>query len=272
MTLDYMSYSRYKAYSSCPRNYYLGYEVKAEEKQTWYVPVGSAVHAMIEKHLSIGLHPYDTAEGFFYPLIEKQMLIEPDLSKWLAGGSKDAPITEERALRRVEECFEKALTYLSGVDVWEVEYDASGSLPGLDVPMKAFVDIIGEHKKYGPIIGDWKTGSTKPDNFQLETYAALLEHNLSEPGAERPKYYGKYWMISPTYTSETKFVDLTEVDPAAVGSKYQKVVDDIRERKWMSKAGFGCKWCFQSPNCIVDSGPTERSVYYDRAHEDGWPF
>lgn len=222
------------------------------------------MHAAIELHLKSGS---PDVEEFFYPLIEKQMLIEPDLSKWLAGGPKDAPITEERALKRAQECFEKALTYLSDVDVWEVEYDASGSLPGLDVPMKAFVDIIGEHKTEGPIIGDWKTGSTKPDNFQLETYAALLRQ-----GSYGQKFKGKYWMISPTYASETKFVDLTAVDPAAVGSKYQKVVDEIRDRKWMSKAGFGCQYCFHSPNCLVQAGPTARATFYDKAHENGWPF
>ena len=103
------------------------------------------------------------------------MEIEPDLSKWLAGGPKDAPITGDLALQRVKDCFEKALEFLDDVDVWEVEYDASDSLPGLSVPIKAFVDIIGEHKKHGPTILDWKSGSKKPsNNFQLETYKALL--------------------------------------------------------------------------------------------------
>lgn len=272
MTLDYMSYSRYKAYTSCPRSYYLGYEVGAEEKRTWYLPIGSVVHEAIEWHLR---GDELDMESRFYGLISAQMYIEPDLSKWLAGGPKDNPITEERALRRAQECYEKALTYLSDVDVWEVEYDASGSLPGLDVPMKAFVDIIGEHKTEGPIIGDWKTGSTKPDNFQLETYVALINRpgkfwNITN--GEPMKFKGKYWMISPTYTSETRFVDLTKVDPAAIGSRYQAVVDDIRKRKWMSKAGFGCKYCFHQDNCTVNAGPTARATFYDKAHEDGYPF
>src|SRR4030095_251752 len=171
--LPHISYSQYNTYSKCPRSWYLGKLKNGEEKQTWYIPIGSAVHDMIEDHLS----PHATlssAESYFYPLVRKQLLIEPDTTKWLAGGPKDNPVTEGKALKRVQECFEKALTFLEDIDVWEVEYNATGRLPNLEVPVKAFVDIIGEHKKKGPVIVDWKTGSTKPGNFQLETYAALL--------------------------------------------------------------------------------------------------
>src|SRR5512139_1510787 len=101
MTLDYISYSQYKTYTSCPRSWYLSKVRHAEDKQTWYIPIGSAVHDMIEEYLKAddqgsGFVLTRTADQVFYPLIEKQMLIEPDLSKWLAGGPGAAPITEER--------------------------------------------------------------------------------------------------------------------------------------------------------------------------------
>ncbi|HEY6018873.1 MAG TPA: PD-(D/E)XK nuclease family protein, partial [Candidatus Paceibacterota bacterium] len=170
--MDHLSYSQFSTYTKCPRSWYLGKLRQAEEKQTWYIPIGSAVHDMIEAYL-LGrpLEPAGgiSAEQFFYPLIEKQMLIEPDLTKWLAGGPETAPVTHEKALQRAVDCFEKAVEELEAIDVWEVEYDASGRLPGLSVPIKAFIDIIGEHKTKGPVIWDWKTGSTKPDNFQLQT-------------------------------------------------------------------------------------------------------
>lgn len=265
--MEHISYSQYKTYVSCPRSWYLDKVREAESVQTWYVPIGTAVHDMIEAHLS-GEVTFEV-EDFFYPLIEKQMEIEPDVFKWLAGGSKDAPITHEKALQRAVDCYEKAVQELEDIQVWEVEYDASGRLPGLSVPIKAYVDIIGEHKKKGPVILDWKTGSTKPDNFQLETYAALLKQDA---GWNLYPFKGRYVMLSPTYTSVTRYVDLSEVDPEAVGKKYQTVYDRMQAKRYETKAGFNCNFCFQQKNCLLKAGITNRSVYYDRSERDGYPF
>jgi hypothetical protein len=211
-------------------------------------------------------------ETFFYPLVEKQMEVEPDLSKWLAGGPADSPVTHEKALQRAVECYEKAVEYLDEVDVWEVEYGASGRLPGLSVPVKAYVDIIGEHKKKGPVIVDWKTGSTKPDNFQLETYAALLWHNSFTHGSlSVERFQGRYVMLAPG-SSNTRYVDLSKVDPVEVGAKYQKVREQMEAKIYKTQAGFNCRFCFQSENCLVNKGITKRSVHYDRSEEDGLPF
>lgn len=273
--MEHISFSQFSTYSRCARSWYLGRVAQGEEKQTWFLPIGTVVHDAIEARLRG--EPFDLTKRF-YELIKAQMLIEPDLSKWLAGGPEAAPITHEKALQRVVECYEKALQELEDIEVWEVEYDASGRLPGLSVPIKAFVDIIGEHKKKGPVILDWKTGSTKPDNFQLETYAALLkvpalsgnDHPFTEHGSLG--FQGRYIMLSPTYTSTTRYVDLSEVDSREVAEKYQAVVDRIEGKHYEAKAGFNCRFCFQAPNCLVNAGITERSVYYDRSADDGYPF
>lgn len=269
---SHISYSQYNTYTRCPRSWYLGKIRQAEEKQTWYIPIGTAVHDMVEDYLKDPQKRILT-EDYMYPLIEKQMLIEPDLSKWMAGGPEADPVVEEKALQKVTECFERAVEELDAVDVWEVEYDASDRLPGLSVPIKAFVDIIGEHKTKGPVIWDWKTGSTKPGNFQLETYAALLK-SAGKPFSEDawPDFQGRYMMISPTYTSTTRYVDLSEVDPEEVGKKYQAVYDRMQEKLYQANAGFNCGYCFQAENCLVNKGMTKRAVYYDKSAEDGYPF
>lgn len=263
---DHISYSQWKSYTSCPRSWYLARLQGGQELQSWYLPIGSSVHDAIEHRLQGGSEL--SMETFFYPYIEKQMKVEPDFSKWLAGGPADSPITHEKALQRAVECYEKACEELEAIDVWEVEYDASGGLPGLSVPVKAFVDIVGEHKKKGPVIWDWKTGSTKPDNFQLETYAALLRTN-SDYASE---WQGRYIMLSPTYTSTTRYVDLSKVDPEEVGKKYQKVYDRMQAKHYETNAGFNCRFCFQQDNCMVNKGITKRTTYYDRSTEDGYPF
>ena len=272
MTLEHISYSQYNTYTKCPRSWYLGKVAQAEEKQTWYIPIGSAVHSMIDDWLSTGSDTTLKAEDFFYPLIEKQMKIEPDLSKWMAGGPEADPVVEEKALQKVTECFERAVQELEAVDVWEVEYDASGRLPGLEVPIKAFVDIIGEHKTKGPVILDWKTGSTKPDNFQLETYAALLKvANDDHCPYVGDDFKGRYIMLAPGSVN-TRYVDLSEVNPAEVGAKYQAVFEAMSAKKYQTNAGFGCRFCFQGANCLVNAGVTKRSLYYDKSAEEGYPF
>lgn len=266
----HISYSQWKSYTSCPRSWYLARLKGGQDVQSWYIPIGSVVHEAVEAHLKG--EPFDLTARF-YDLVREQMRIEPDLSAWLAGGPEQAPITHEKALQRAVECYEKAVQELEAIDVWEVEYDASGRLPGLEVPVKAFVDIIGEHKKKGPVILDWKTGSTKPDNFQLETYQALILSNI-QVGNSMPEFpkFGRYVMLSPTYTSTTRYVDLSKVDPLEVGKKYQAVYDRMQGKHYEAKAGFNCRFCFQQENCKANKGINKRTEYYDKSAEDGYPF
>lgn len=267
--MEHISYSQYRTYTACPRSWYLAKLRQGEERQSWYIPTGSAVHDKIEAHLKG--EPDRPMEDYFYPIVSKQMRIESDLSKWLAGGPKDAPVTHELALQKAVDCYERALGELEDIDVWEVEYNASGRLPGLSVEVKAFIDIIGEHKKKGPVIVDWKTGSTKPDNFQLITYAALLKSMNDERGKWDPKFKGRYVMLAPG-GANTRYVDLSDVNPEEVGKKYQAVVERIDGLHYEAKAGFGCRFCFQAENCLVNKGVTERSAYYDKSADDGYPY
>ena len=276
---NHVSFSQYNTYTDCPRNWYLSKIRKAEECQTYYLPIGTAVHQMVEDWLDDdhgrpdGYFP--SAESFFFPLIRQQMLIEPDTTKWLAGGPEKDPVVGDKALQKVKDCFETALEFLDDIDVWEVEYDASGSLPGLDVEVKAFADIIGEHKKHGPTILDWKTGSKKPgNNFQLETYAALLQvdkkwWNLTE---DRPiKFKGLWAMLDPN-ASVARPIDLSAVDPAEVGAKYQKAWEGMKSMQIQANKKYMCKMCFNKDNCMEYSGMTPRTVHYDRSHIDQPPY
>lgn len=271
MTLElppYISYSQANEHERCPRSWYLSKIRKAEQVQSWYAPIGTAVHQMIEEYIAdrgsrVG------AEDYFYPLVSAQMEIEPDLSKWLASGPGDAPFTEEKALQLVKDAFWAAIEYLDDIDVWEVEYDASGRLPGLDVELRAYIDIVGEsRKRKRPEVVDWKSGSKKPDNWQLETYGALLK-------VIDPKLYGKlgghYVMLAP-HAANARPIDLSAVDPAEVGAKYQKIRKQMEAMQIQAKKQFMCKMCFQSANCMEYSGLTKRTLYYDWSRIDQPPY
>ncbi len=273
-SMEYISYSQYNTYK-CPRSWYLGKVAKGEERQTWYLPIGTAVHQMIEHWVAAAGEanmPWPDAEEFFYPLVEAQRLIEPDVDKWLASGPKEAPFVREKALQLVRDCFEEAVYQLDMIDVWKIEYDATGNLPGLEVPIKAYIDLIGEHKKKGPVIVDWKTGSTKPSNFQLETYAALLDYNTYKHcGVWDPSMKGRYIMLAPG-TVDTRYVDLSNTDWNAIGAKYQAAYERMVGKHYEAQAGFDCKFCLQQDNCLVNAGLTKRALYYDRSRDDGFPF
>lgn len=275
MKPTHLSYSQYFEYTRCPRSWYLNKVRGGEQRQAWYTAVGSAVHQMIEDYLKPGRGPdLPPAESYFYPIISAQMEIEPDTSKWLHGGSPEAPVVEDRALRLVKDCFDRALDFLEDFEAWEVEYDATGMLPGCEVPIKAFVDLIGEHKKHGNGIVDWKTGKQKPkDGFQLETYKALLQDQGFGHAGNMVEFNAGMWaMLNPEASKPRKPVDLFDVDPAEVGAKYQKVYEDMCEKLYYPQQGYNCRMCFQQDNCIINSGYNERTTYYDRSEDDGYPF
>lgn len=263
-----MSYSALSRYEECPRSYYLGRATDAPERQTWFFPIGTAVHNMIEQYLENQITL--TAEQAFYPLIQGQLEKDPDDVNWLAGGSAEAPVIRKRALDLVKACFERALEFLDGIDVWEVEYDATGRLPGCEVPIKAFIDVVGEHKKHGPVIVDWKTGKQKPkNNLQLETYAALLM--VDNPWDPALNFTGLWAMLNPD-AAQARKVDLSGVDPNALGVRYQQAYDAIVKKVWKANAGFHCRFCTQRPNCLIESPASPQAIKFDKSEQDGYPY
>ena len=279
----HLSYSQYNSYKRCARSWYLGKKRHAEELPAWFLVVGNTIHSAIEDWLDPDHGQPDgwspDIDKLFYAERDKQLLIEPDSSKWLAGGSKTDPVVGPKALQLARDCYERALEFLDDIDVWEVEYDASGRLPGLQVELKAFIDIVGEyrgkkHKKcHGPMIVDWKTGSTKPDNFQLQTYAALMVANPDPYGDA--KFFGRYAMLAPN-ASDARPIDLSDVDPVVIGSKYQEIYDQMASMQIQAKPGkFDCGYCFHQLNCLDVHGnklPTTRQMYYDKSRQDQPPF
>lgn len=267
--MQHISYSQYNTYTECPRSWYLSYIAKGEQKQTWYLPVGTTVHRTVEAHIKG--EEYDL-EQIFYTLVQEQRKIEPNVDEWLAGGSTSDPVKRGKALQLAKDCHERALEWLDGLDVWAVEFDATGRLPGLSVPVKAFVDVVGEHKKHGPSIVDWKTGASKPKkNFQLETYAALLTSEKDPWGLYGRKWTGLWAMLAPK-ASEARPIDLSNVSPAAIGAEYERVYQLMQRKRYKSNVRFGCKFCFHQENCLDKAGPTVRAKHFDKSAEDGIPF
>lgn len=272
---EYLSYSSVSKYEECPRSWYLNYVRKAEPRQTWYLPMGTAVHESIEQYIKTGDAP--EFKDIFYPLIEKQLIIDPDHRNWLSAGSKEHVVQGHECVELGKRCVENAVKFLENMDVHSVEADVSCALPGFERPVKAFVDILGEHKKHGMLIVDWKSGKAKPkETFQLEVYKALIVSQAEKRlGAS---HFNGYWgLLNPEATPKTdkaRFVDLSKVDPEEVGKRFQRAYDGMKAAIYKANKKFGCKFCWQQDNCMANLAPmgSERARYWDKSSEQGVPY
>jgi RecB family exonuclease len=266
MTPDHLSYSALSAYQKCPRAYQLGRILRAPEVPAWYFATGTAVHRFVEDHLKGEAHK-DTVEFYFLEEVEKYMEIEPDTRKWAHAGSKEDPVIEEKALRLAQECAERAIALLDDIDVWEVELDVTGMLPGCPLPVMGFVDIVGEHKKHGPIIGDWKTGKSKPkDALQLETYGALMRGGTGVHYSQ--DFKGLWLMVNPGAPKAPRPIVLKET-PVTMGNAYGDMARSLAKGGFPARVKqWECNHCHQQPNCIMGGKPTERSKYYEKLRKE----
>lgn len=267
MTLDlpdHLSYSQFNTYTGCPRRYFLSRVRFAPAKQAWYFLTGSAIHEGIEHYLKSGEKANPT--WLLNQQVESALKADSDMDNWLAGGPKDDPIIKNKALSLVEDCLSEAYSFLSECEVRSetIELDVSGSLPGCTRPIKAYIDLLGVHKKHGPVIIDWKSSSVKPKNsFQLETYRALL---MQKGGYE--EFDKGLWVMLRPGAAKARPISLAHVTPEVVGQAYGIVESRIDRRIWNAKPDFMCDFCEQKPNCSLMSGSNE----WDTSGDDGIPF
>jgi len=177
----------------------------------------------------------------------------------------------QKAVDMGKACVENAFKFLEKMDVWEVEYEINATFPGCEIPVKMFIDIVGEHEDHGPLVPDWKSSAAKPKNdVQLETYCGAL--SLDEKYKDI-KFNGYWAMLRPDAkpkTDKARFVDMSNLDIEALGLRYQKAYEAMQAKQYQATSKF-CDFCTQKPNCLAQSGPTKRATYYDKSETDGIP-
>lgn len=230
--------------------------------------MGTAVHTIGEHKIKTGEEL--EFEDVFFPLVRAQRKIEPDTTQWLAGGPKDAPFMGQKVVDMGKACVENYFKFLERFTVQHVEYDVSGYLPGCEPQVKGFIDLVGEHDDWGFLLVDTKTSAAKPKNdLQLQTYSALW---AERHGGVAPN--GFWLMLRPDAkpkTNKARFVDMSELDIGELGRRYQAAYEKMQEKLYPALSSF-CDFCTQRPNCLVQSGPTDRATFYDRSERDGIPF
>lgn len=268
---DHLSYSAaISTFKSCPRAFYLSRIKRAESAQAWYFVVGSAVHKFIEDHLHCEATPltmHNSIEEDFMEMVMDARQVEPDTTKWLHATVNDIPVIEERALKLAQDCAEYALEWLEDFTPWHVEPDISGMLPGCTMPIKAFPDLIGEHSKHGPLIVDWKTGKTRGQRMQLETYKSLLGTWDSVIDLKLDELRGMFVYLNPE-AQKSRPVKLV-MTPKEVGAMYGEIERKIKAGAFPAMPQFMCDFCTMKPNCKTKSGANPRTLYYDTPEKDG---
>lgn len=178
----------------------------------------------------------------------------------------------QKAVDTGKACVENAFKFLEKFSVLHVEYRLFNKLPGLDIPILGFADLIGHHEDHGILLVDMKSSAQKPkNNMQLETYNALAEEDEQLDG------YGPfkgYWlMVRPDAKPKTEKARLFDFEMSAeqIGARYQKVYEAMQAKQYQATSKF-CDFCTQKPNCLAQSGPTKRALYYDKSETDGIPF
>lgn len=263
---DHLSYSAaISTFKSCPRAFYLSRIKRAESAQAWYFVVGSAVHSFIEMYLRGNATQWD--DIFFNQEVIEARQIEPDTTKWLYATVNDIPVIEERALKLAQDCAEYALEWLEDFTPWHIEPDISGFLPGCKMQIKAFPDLIGEHSKHGPLIVDWKTGKTRGQRMQLETYSALLFDPQSKVLVRAWPLRGMFVYLNPE-AQKSRPVKLV-MTPKEVGAMYGEYERKIKAGAFPAMPQFMCDFCTMKPNCKTKSGVNARTSYYDTPEKDG---
>lgn len=272
MSIPHLSYSSINSFDRCPKAYQLSRVINAQPLPAVYFALGTAVHEITEDmdraEQSTDTHPnvnWYTGADFrtvYFSEINKGLAKEPDITKWLCGGSDGPRAAAELALETGPRCIENWKGFTSEVfRVTDIELNVTCRLPGMYLKTKGYIDRIGDHKKHGRMIVDIKTGKNKPKDKgkQLGTYAALLTAATGEVVTK-----GAYFMAQEGKLS--KIYDLSEYTPESVGSANKVWLREMNSSDYEAKVEFTCKFCDQQLNCFAYSGNTERTKYYDPSH------
>lgn len=272
MSIPHLSYSSVNSFDRCPKAYQLSRVIGAQPLPAVYFALGTAVHEITEDmdrakestttHPNVNWYTGDDFRAVYFSEINKGLAKEPDIMKWLCGGSDGPRAAAELALETGPRCIENWKGFTSEVfQVTDIELNVTCRLPGMYLKTKGYIDRIGNHEKYGRMIVDIKTGKNKPKDKgkQLKDYAALLTAATGEVVDK-----GAYFMAQEGKMS--KVYDLSDSTPETLGSENKAKLQEMNASDYEARIEFTCKFCDQQLNCFAYSGDTARTKYYDPSH------
>lgn len=265
------SHSSINSYLRCGKAFELEKIKNYPTTPAWWLIGGSAVHAVTEAYDKgeqwAELHYM--AEDCLYEEIQKAVLVEPDESKWLAGGYG-------RNAQRFEHWNQKVKDYAHqwadrGFEWDWVELDVSMVLPsGLEV--KGYIDRAKRISDHEFVIEDLKSGSTRPDSDQqLGIYSALFKEwarrniNMDIPGHTGWKGFNIHvsaWNYMFKDNEEYE-MDVSHWTLDAVDKMAQQWYSGVSDKVFLPVRGKNCERCSVADACYLQSGDTPVTREYD---------
>jgi len=264
------SHSAISSYTRCGKAFELEKIKNYPTTPAWYLIGGSAVHAVTEALDKNEMWDYidimaiDTLEQE----IAKAELIEPDESKWLAGGFGRNQQRYDHWYQKVQDYalqWEREEWALDGDLRW-VELDVSMVLPS-GIEVKGFVDRVKVY--HGEDVGfieitDLKSGSTRPDSDQqLGIYSVLVRNFLSTQEGMHDKPYivqaSNYMFKDAEYYE----MNVSNWDLQAVDKLVQQWYSGVSNKVFLPVRGKNCERCSVRDACFLQSGDTSVTREYD---------
>lgn len=231
----YRSVSQVNDWTRCPYMFKLKRVDKVWQKPAAWLPQGSAVHEAMEVWEKSGrtLSLEEMQETFrqsYYRFTEELLSETPNLSYWYASGPYTADLDIPRRFDIGLEQTEMYFNYYTVKAPQEVLWVAPDGTPGCeldisanigDIPVRGYVDEIIVHRFFGPVVVDVKTGNQPGDEFQLATYAVLV-NSIYDLEID----VGWYWMGKTG--KPTIPYDLTEWPEERIAEVFSQIDSEIR--------------------------------------------
>lgn len=274
MSIPHLSYSSVNSFDRCPKSYQLSRIIGAQPLPAVYFALGTAVHEITEdmdrseksklnqSDEKVCRYTVDDFRDVYLGEIRKGLVKEPDMGKWLCGGSDGPRVAAELALETGPKCINNWKSFTSkDFKITDIELDVTCRLPGMYLKTKGYIDRLGDHVDHGRMIVDIKTGKNKPKDKgkQLKDYAALLTAATGEVVNK-----GAYFMAQEGKMS--KVYDLSDSTPETLGAENKAKLQEMNSSDYEAKVEYTCRFCDQQLNCFAYSGNTARTKYYDPSH------
>lgn len=228
MGRERMSASGIKKFADCPKQWWFRYlsDHEAEEGETKYMDLGSAVHDAIEECLKTGQTDPDEEAHLFYHYADYHGV--PD-----------------DMLQTGEDCFRRALEYVQKRDpeIIGVEDEIRFTIdrPDVQSDVLAYIDVATSDE-----IWDWKTGSIRDDTPQKEQIQAAVY-----VAAYRVEYGHFPEMVRFVYLKEEKVRSIEPSQDIAntMLANARAIVQARKRNEFPAKPGDKCHWCGYQMHC-----------------------
>ena len=246
---SYLSKSRLNRYISCPRSYFIGYELKIRPlRPNMDFLVGLSTHRLVAAH-----HLARKKEEF----VDAHVLLDKFWSRYTRGVDDAAMHREMEAARNESLRYAELFICNAPLDPLEIEHEFSIPIVNLDngdtlpVPLVGIIDLVDQPDgALRPL--EIKTRARKADVWQarvsleLTCYAYRVRQRLIAASREEPEkipvgYINIIKTKTPVIQWQTDhrtiedFLDLYRTAKA--------VYENIREGRFYQNPGTHCNWC-----------------------------